>query len=216
MSGMGFSWVYSRAMQKHCTPSRAMHDAAPFPTGDKPVVIVNETRLGGFSEAHSGNNNSQAMHDTAPFPKGGKPVVIDNASRLWGFLSLQQERLQYRPDLKQKARALRARMTDAEQLLWFHLRRKQMDGVQFFRQRPVGEVILDFYAPSIGLAVEVDGGQHFDADGLARDGRRTTWLTTQGIDVIRFDNLQVLKETSSVLERIHQVINDRKSPSIPL
>lgn len=179
MSGIGFSWVYSRAM-KQC--SAAAH----------------------------------AMHHAAPFPKGGKPSEVVDASRLGGFLVLQQEKLQYRPDLKQKARHLRTRMTDAEQLLWFHLRRKQMDGVQFFRQRPVGEFILDFYAPSIHLAIEVDGGQHLDAAQMEMDRQRTVCLEKFGIAVIRFDNLQVLKETGVVLEEVHRIIQHRKSPSIPL
>ena len=179
MSGIGFSWVYCRALKQRCTTSHATHPAALF-------------------------------------PKGGKPSVIADESRLGGFLNLQQERLPYRPELKQKARTLRARMTDAEQLLWFHLRRKQMDGVQFFRQRPVGEVILDFYAPSIRLAIEVDGSQHLDAVQMAMDTQRTARLERFGIAVIRFDNLQVLKETRAVLDEVHRIICDRKSPSIPL
>jgi len=159
---------------------------------------------------------SHATHDAAPFPKGGKPAEVVDAPRLGGFLVLQQERLPYRPDLKQKARILRTRMTDAEQLMWFHLRRKQVAGVQFFRQRPVGEVILDFYAPSIRLAIEVDGSQHLDAVQMAMDTQRTARLERFGIAVIRFDNLQVLKETRAVLDEVHRIICDRKSPSIPL
>jgi very-short-patch-repair endonuclease len=159
---------------------------------------------------------SPTLHNADPFPKGGKQSVIINESRLGGFLCVQQERPQYRADLKQKARTLRARMTDAEQLLWFHLRRKQIAGVQFFRQRPVGEFILDFYAPSIRLAIEVDGGQHLDAVRMEADKHRTASLGKFGIMVIRFDNFQVLKETGVVLEEVHRVICDRKSPSVPL
>ncbi len=69
--------------------------------------------------------------------------------------------LNYRPHLKPFARTLRTNMTDAEQKLWYHLRRKQIQGVQFYRQRPIDKYIVDFCAPSVKLIIEVDGSQHF-------------------------------------------------------
>ena len=124
--------------------------------------------------------------------------------------------LHYRQYLKQKARTLRTNMTDAEQLLWHHLRRKQILGIQFFRQRPIGNYIADFFAPTIDLVIEVDGGQHLEPDNMESDARRTAMLTAQGLKVVRFDNLQVLTETIQVLEEIYRIISERKSPSIPL
>ncbi len=115
--------------------------------------------------------------------------------------------LNYRADLKVKARALRSEMTDAEQKLWFHLRRKQLGGVQFFRQRPIGEYIADFFAPTIQLVVEVDGSQHQDTKAVEYDHLRTEFFEKQGITVLRFDNLQVLQHTTDVLEQIHTYIN---------
>jgi very-short-patch-repair endonuclease len=70
--------------------------------------------------------------------------------------------LPYDPRLKGKARSLRAKLTDAEQRLWARLRRKQILGVQFYRQKPIGNYIADFFAPAVRLVVEVDGSQHFD------------------------------------------------------
>ena len=122
---------------------------------------------------------------------------------------------QYRHDLKQKARDLRSHMTHAEQRLWFHLRRKQLLGIPFFRQRPIGEYIVDFYAPAINLVIEVDGGQHFELANLEYDSRRTAWLTAQRLTVVRFDNLQVINETTHVLEEIYRIVGDRKSPQSP-
>ena len=119
--------------------------------------------------------------------------------------------LHYRHDLKQKARDLRTNMTDAEQLLWFHLRRKQILDIQFYRQRPIGKYIVDFYAPSIRLVIEVDGGQHFEAAAIDTDSRRTAFLAGQGLEVVRYDNLQVIKVTFWVLEEIYRVICHRKS-----
>ena len=119
--------------------------------------------------------------------------------------------LHYRHDLKQKARDLRANMTSAEQLLWFHLRRKQLLGIPFYRQRPIGKYIVDFYASAISLVIEVDGGQHFEPAGIDSDSRRTAMLAAQGLVVVRYDNLQVIKETVQVLEEIYRIVDHRKS-----
>ncbi|MBI3715952.1 MAG: endonuclease domain-containing protein [Betaproteobacteria bacterium] len=119
--------------------------------------------------------------------------------------------LNYRSDLKPLARQLRSNMTDAEQKLWFHLRRKQMCNVQFYRQRPIGEFIVDFYAPSKKLVIEVDGVQHLEANNMQADVRRTAFLESLGLRVMRFDNLQILQHLTDVLEMIHRYIADRKS-----
>jgi very-short-patch-repair endonuclease len=69
--------------------------------------------------------------------------------------------LQYNARLKTIARSLRANPTDAELRLWYRLRRKQILGVQFYRQKTIGNYIVDFYAPAAKLVVEVDGAHHF-------------------------------------------------------
>ena len=119
--------------------------------------------------------------------------------------------LTYRNNLKPLARQLRLNMTDAEQKLWFHLRRKQILDIVFYRQKPIGNYIVDFYAPSQKLVVEVDGAQHFDEANAANDVARSARLKALGLQVMRFNNLQVLEETSSVLEVIYSYIADRKS-----
>jgi very-short-patch-repair endonuclease len=125
--------------------------------------------------------------------------------------------LKYNTSLKQPARKLRADMTDAERLLWSRLRGKQLLGVQFYRQKPIGPYIVDFHAPAAKVVVEVDGSQHFEADGQAEDGRRDAYLKSLGQRVLRFDNLQVLKETEAVLETIFGAVGARvKSPPAPL
>ncbi|ALP53227.1 hypothetical protein Tel_08700 [Candidatus Tenderia electrophaga] len=119
--------------------------------------------------------------------------------------------LRYRANLKGCSRQLRRDMTDAEQLLWSRLRRKQILGVQFYRQRPIGDYIVDFFAPKARLVVEVDGGQHFELENQRHDERRDLYLTGQGLDVMRFDNLQVLNEIDAVAEAIFQVVTKRLS-----
>ncbi len=84
------------------------------------------------------------------------------------------------PALLAAARALRGEMTDAEQLLWQCLRRKQLGGSRFRRQHPVGRFVLDFYCCEARLAVELDGGQHNEVDVRAQDNERTECLRPKG------------------------------------
>ncbi len=115
----------------------------------------------------------------------------------------------YNPKLKENSRKLRANMTDAEQVLWYRLRRKQIHGVQFYRQKPLLTYIVDFYCPSAKLVVELDGGQHFEDKHQAKDDVRDALLTELGLHVLRFDNRQVLLETDSVLGVIGRVVEGR-------
>ena len=55
-------------------------------------------------------------------------------------------------------------MTDAEKLLWSKIRGKQFKGVQFYRQKTIGNFIIDFYCPKANLVIELDGGQHYNDD----------------------------------------------------
>ncbi len=117
--------------------------------------------------------------------------------------------LDYEPHLKFFARRLRTGMTDAEQRLWFRLRRKQLHGVQFYRQKPLGRYIVDFYAPAARLVVELDGGQHFEPAGIEHDRKRDAWLHGVGLQVLRFDDRQALLETDAVVEAIWRAMAAR-------
>jgi very-short-patch-repair endonuclease len=97
---------------------------------------------------------------------------------------------------------LRTASTDAERLLWHHLRNRQLAGFKFRRQHPIGPFFADFACLEAGLIVELDGGQHFEAEVAERDQRRTAALTGAGFEVMRFDNRQVLLETDAVLSSI--------------
>jgi very-short-patch-repair endonuclease len=71
--------------------------------------------------------------------------------------------------LKPLARKLRGNMTDAEQLIWSKIRRKQIGDVQFYRQKNIGHYIVDFYCPKRKLITEIDGGQHYEKEGMKKD-----------------------------------------------
>jgi very-short-patch-repair endonuclease len=100
-------------------------------------------------------------------------------------------------------------MTDTEQRLWARLRRKNLLGVQFYRQKPLGHYIVDFYAPRAGLVVEIDGSQHLEAAHVARDAQRDAYLTRQRLQVLRFHTTQILQELDAVVEVIFRTLEER-------
>ena len=120
--------------------------------------------------------------------------------------------LRYKSNLKPISRRLRSDMTECERLLWSRLRRKQLEGVQFYRQKPIGGYVVDFYAPAVKLVVEVDGSQHHDPIHTENDVHRDESLQSQGIRVMRFTNFQVLRELDAVVWSVWEVL---KSPQPP-
>ncbi|WP_375244489.1 DUF559 domain-containing protein [Sphingomonas parapaucimobilis] len=110
-----------------------------------------------------------------------------------------------------QARELRLNPTDAERRLWRALSRRQVAGVRFNRQVPVGRYIADFAARSEKLIVEVDGGQHDER--AAYDEARTRYLAAQGWRVIRFWNNDVLQNLEGVVATIERALAEKPSPS---
>ncbi len=110
----------------------------------------------------------------------------------------------YNKNLKQASHDLRNNMTDAEKLLWPRLRNKQILGLQFYRQKPILNFIVDFYCPAANLVIECDGGQHFTKEGLEADQIRDKALAQLGLKVLRFDNVQVMKQIDDVVEVVYQ------------
>ncbi|WAR44706.1 endonuclease domain-containing protein [Methylomonas rapida] len=106
--------------------------------------------------------------------------------------------------LTSNARNLRKNQTDAERLLWRHLRDRQLCGQKFRRQFPVEPFIVDFVCLEVKLIVELDGGQH--AEQLEYDQCRTEQLQKRGFKIIRFWNNEVLQNTTGVLEAIRMAI----------
>src|SRR4030042_860570 len=106
-------------------------------------------------------------------------------------------------------RALRNNMSDAEQALWNVLRGRRVSFLNFRRQHPFGNYILDFVCLEIKLVIEVDGGQHGQQAGY--DENRTQELQAAGFCVLRFWNNEVLKEIESVKEKIWLVVQGLQS-----
>ncbi len=115
-----------------------------------------------------------------------------------------------------RARVLRRETTSWERKLWVCLLSAQVEGVSFRRQHPIGPYVLDFYASSVSLAIEVDGGQHGMAAGKLADRRRDEWLRNRGITVLRFWNSDIAENIAGVVEAIRlEVLERRRSGAIP-
>jgi very-short-patch-repair endonuclease len=110
--------------------------------------------------------------------------------------------LSYDKQLKALSQHLRKNMTDAENMLWLKLRRKQLKGHQFYRQKIIGKYIVDFYCPKANLVIELDGGQNYSEPGKVKDRLRDDVLREMGIKFFRFSDREVFENMDGVIEGI--------------
>ena len=112
------------------------------------------------------------------------------------------------------ARRLRRAATDAERLLWHHLRNRVLMGCKFRRQHPIGPYVVDFACLEARLVLEADGGQHVDS---SRDALRDGYLRGLGFHVLRFWNHEILANPEGVFEVIVQRLAEAcPHPGLPL
>ena len=107
---------------------------------------------------------------------------------------------------------MRHEPTNAERVLWQHLRHLSVHGSHFRRQATIGSYFADFACHAARLIIEIDGGQHNEAGGLARDARRTAELEQRGYRVIRFWNNDVLRNVEGVMETIAAAVRAAGPP----
>ena len=86
------------------------------------------------------------------------------------------------------------------------MRNRQLAGVKFRRQFSVGRYILDFYSPEHRLGIEADGSQHYDDEGKKRDEVRTSDLSKLGVQILRFNDREILNNIEGVSELIQKTI----------
>ncbi len=128
--------------------------------------------------------------------------------------------ISYNPKLKELARQLRNNATKAEIRLWQKLKRNQMYGYDFHRQKPIDEYIVDFFCNKLELAIEVDGYSHEFIEVWKKDQKKTKRLNSLGVHVLRFSDYQVMNDMDNVLRAIEDYIltfekNTKTPPSIP-
>ena len=123
--------------------------------------------------------------------------------------------LPYDTNLKYLARSLRTSMTDAERKLWSGIRRKQIQGRLFSRQKTIGKYIVDFHCASASLVVEIDGGQHYTGEGREKDRHRDRTLAAIGLKVLRFSDRDVLTNVQGVLRVICEACDEARNPLSP-
>jgi len=107
-------------------------------------------------------------------------------------------------ELFSKAKELRDRMTNAEQILWEAVKGNKLNGHKFRRQHPIGLYIVDFYNHKNKLVIELDGGYHENEEQKIKDLEREKNLNFNGLKVIRFKNELVINNLSFVLEKIRE------------
>ena len=113
----------------------------------------------------------------------------------------------YRLQLKKPSRSLRRDATPAERKLWYEFLRHLPQ--KFTRQKPLGSYIADFYCSPRQLVVEIDGDSHFTDQAERYDERRSAVLQSLGLRVIRFSNLEVMKQFEAVCQRIEDALAEK-------
>lgn len=106
--------------------------------------------------------------------------------------------------LTQKARSLRKNMTQEEHLLWNNFLRRYQP--RFHRQYVIGNYIVDFYCHQAKLVVELDGSQHYTPEEKEYDRKRTDYLESVGLKVVRFSNLDITRRFRDVCEEIFRYV----------
>ena len=110
------------------------------------------------------------------------------------------------PIFKIRRQFLRNNMTKPEQMLWYWLKNRHLNGYKFRRQYSLGPYILDFYCPKLRLAIEIDGDSHFTPDAIVYDKERTHFLEENNIRILRFKNNDVLENLENVINNILQYL----------
>ena len=115
------------------------------------------------------------------------------------------------PKLRTLAQNLRRQMTEEERHLWFDFLRSLP--VRFYRQKVIGPYIVDFYCARAHLVIEIDGAQHFEEEGRAKDRERDSFLSELGLRVLRYSNVEINRNFRGVCEDILRYL---PAPSLPV
>jgi very-short-patch-repair endonuclease len=115
-------------------------------------------------------------------------------------------------NLKDLAKGLRRKQTDAEARLWYKICNRQIENAKFRRQQQVEDYIVDFVCFEKKLIIELDGGQHNEPANIVKDNQRTHVLESKGYRVLRYWDNDVLGNTDGVLEQIRVTLTQENHP----
>lgn len=115
--------------------------------------------------------------------------------------------------LKSNSQKLRREMTEEEKKLWYGFLKNLP--VRVHRQKVIGKYIVDFYCATNRIVIEIDGSQHYEEEGLVKDGERDGFLKSLGYTVIRYTNADVNLRFKNVCEDILRYIEATPHPSQP-
>ena len=116
---------------------------------------------------------------------------------------------------KFKRKELRKKATKAEEILWNHLKEKQLSGFKFRRQYSIDQFVIDFYCTKVKLAIELDGSVH-EADHMQiYDTAREEIIKTFGVTFLRFKNLEIFQKLDRVLDNISNKLSELSSNDLP-
>ena len=115
-------------------------------------------------------------------------------------------------NLKTYAQTLRKNMTKEEAHLWYQFLCRYP--LRFRRQYVIGNYIADFYCHQAKLVVELDGSQHYSPEEQEYDQRRTNYMQSQGLSVLRFSNLDIMRRFRDVCEAIDMTAKERATQNL--
>ena len=199
------------------SPSKIRGGGAQAPGALKGVLPKDTSLIGDVERSV----DSPALTGTPSYPRGGvshstpaanSPISQGSSpgrsSYSKGASQPKGHQVMNCPEMKFFRRELRSHGTSAEASLWKLLKGKQIAGLQFRRQFSVGDFILDFYCPSLKLAIELDGDYHYHMAMPDRDWERDRVLLDKfGIKTLRFENKIVFNHPESIRDSIIQELN---------
>ena len=170
-------------------------------------VILKEKKLTakgiyGIFPANQINDDDIEIYQAPPAPEGGASSMVEKQT--WETASPILYDV-----LKERAKEMRNKSTEAEKMLWNVLSNKGIEGFKFRRQHIIGEYIVDFVCLEKKLVIEVDGTIHNLPEQIEHDKERTIWLESKGFKVVRYTNKQVLNNLFETIESIGKELSTK-------
>lgn len=161
--------------------------------------LLTDTRDASFWEKEE---RFEVITSNTPLMKGGERDSLQEAKTIPSYY------LPFNPSLTEKARTLRSNPTPAEKKLRYSFLASHPS--KFLRQKPIDNYIVDFYAHSEQLIIEVDGDTHRSDEEIRYDQERTKKLESYGLSMTRFTNTEIFEQFEAVCARIDQILEQKK------